>query len=326
MKLTKTHQNFGHIIPSKKDHSQPNPRVGKAHTSTSLLNDFIYLEYDLGPNECNEINLDSTPGEGFYFIHCWKGNLNLTIGGGEEKTILPFQSAIVFDENSDGVALNLSKKSAYQFCVIGFSKPSFETPDVTNSFYYKFKSSFCKYMPRDTGVFISRPYLKLIEKINALSRTSKKNLASELVMEGLIYQVLGLKMEQFLNTVNSGNLDYGSLSLGEMEKIQEISEFIRQNPALEYNVDFLCRETSLSPSKLQEGFKKMYNRTVIDFIRNIRLEKSLELINTTDLNISEIVYSIGLTSRSYFSKIFKNKYSFSPKNFRELTRTNALSS
>lgn len=324
MKSTNKSQNSNSIVHP--NHAQRDSKFGEAHTSTSVLNDFFYLEYELGPDECNEINLNISPEEGFYFIYCWKGNLGLTIGGGEPETILPFQSAIVYDKNSEGVELNFSEKGSYQFCVIGFSKPIYETPQVKNSFYYKFKNSFCKYLPDDTDIFISRPYLKLLEKINSLSRMSKKNLASELVMEGLIYQILGLKIEQFLNTINSGNLDYGSLSMREMEKIQEISEFIRQNPALEYTVEFLCRETGLSPSKLQEGFKKMYNRTVIDFIRNIRLEKSLELINTTDLNISEIVYSIGLTSRSYFSKIFKNKYSFSPKNFRELTRTNAFSS
>lgn len=35
------------------------------------------------------------------------------------------------------------------------------------------------------------------------------------------------------------------------------------------------------------------------------------------VNISEIVYSIGLTSRSYFSKIFKEKYNCSPKYYQE---------
>ena len=73
--------------------------------------------------------------------------------------------------------------------------------------------------------------------------------------------------------------------------------------------------SGLSPFKLQEGFKTTHGRTVADFIRNVRLEKAEELIKTTDLNISEIVYTIGLSSSSYFSKIFKLKYNCSPKDY-----------
>ncbi|GAA0872142.1 hypothetical protein GCM10009117_12890 [Gangjinia marincola] len=59
----------------------------------------------------------------------------------------------------------------------------------------------------------------------------------------------------------------------------------------------------------------MHNRTVADYVRNVRLDKAEELMRTTDLNISEIVYSVGLTSRSYFCKIFKQKYKCSPKQY-----------
>lgn len=48
-----------------------------------------------------------------------------------------------------------------------------------------------------------------------------------------------------------------------------------------------------------------------------RKKKNLaeKLIKTTDLNISQIVYTIGLSSRSYFSKIFKEKYKCSPREY-----------
>ena len=48
------------------------------------------------------------------------------------------------------------------------------------------------------------------------------------------------------------------------------------------------------------------------FIVEKRLEKAAQLLEQGNLNISEIVYSIGFTSRSYFSKIFKNRYGVSP--------------
>jgi AraC family transcriptional regulator, transcriptional activator for feuABC-ybbA operon len=80
----------------------------------------------------------------------------------------------------------------------------------------------------------------------------------------------------------------------------------------------------MSPCKLQEGFKMLHDRTVSDFIRNVRLEKAEELISHSDLNISEIVYSIGFTSRSYFAKIFKEKFHCSPKTYQNNKRKVAV--
>ena len=66
---------------------------------------------------------------------------------------------------------------------------------------------------------------------------------------------------------------------------------------------------------------EMPNRGVVlvgtEYIRYTRLEAARDLIRTTDLNISQIVYTIGFSSRSYFSKIFKNKYGITPSEFKE---------
>jgi AraC-like DNA-binding protein len=57
----------------------------------------------------------------------------------------------------------------------------------------------------------------------------------------------------------------------------------------------------------------------------VRVEKGEELIKTSDMNISQIVYSVGFSSRSYFSKIFRQKYNCSPKEYKEKQQSMALS-
>lgn len=69
----------------------------------------------------------------------------------------------------------------------------------------------------------------------------------------------------------------------------------------------------------------MEGTTVTNFIRNERLILAEELIQTSDMNISEIVYSIGFTSRSYFSKIFRNKFNCTPKAYLMNIRNVSLS-
>ncbi|WP_051285069.1 helix-turn-helix domain-containing protein [Aequorivita capsosiphonis] len=282
-------------------------------------NGFCYQEYSINTKLQEHIKISQISKEGFYFIYCWKGVLSIKANATAE-VILPFQSAIVYNKSSDDVLIGLDQHSVNQFCVISFGKPKEKALTAKNLFYDKFKNSYCSQVTKSNYIYIGRPYLKLLEKINSLSRMSKDDVACELIMQGLILQILGLKMEQVLNAFSNEHQDYGVLTQTEINRVQTVSDFIRENPSLNYSIEFLCSETRLSPAKLQEGFKKIHDRTVIDYIRNVRLEKAMELIKTTDLNISEIVYSIGLTSRSYFSKIFKNKYKCCPKSFQEQIR------
>lgn len=102
------------------------------------------------------------------------------------------------------------------------------------------------------------------------------------------------------------------LRKSELSAVHEAASYISTNLNQLPSVEQLARQVYLSASKLQEGFKLVHKCTVNDYIVNKRLEKSFSLLNETDMHIGEVVLEIGLSSRSYFSKIFKEKYKVSP--------------
>ena len=58
--------------------------------------------------------------------------------------------------------------------------------------------------------------------------------------------------------------------------------------------------------------------TVNDYIKEYRLKRALTMLTSEDKNVSEVVYALGLSSRSYFSKIFKEKYGIPPSSLRKV--------
>ncbi|HET8804592.1 MAG TPA: AraC family transcriptional regulator, partial [Aequorivita sp.] len=108
----------------------------------------------------------------------------------------------------------------------------------------------------------------------------------------------------------------------ELKQINHISSLIETNISDVPTVENLAREAGLNVNKLQEGFKKLYGTTVNNYLQKKRLDAAYNLLTKTDLSISEIVIAIGLSSKSYFSKIFKEKYAISPSEFRKKQRTN----
>lgn len=295
-------------------------KLAQNTSAKKFQNGISYDEFSIITELNQNIIVNQSKTEGLYFIYCKKGRLSINTTSSKE-VILPFQSALIFKEDATDLIFNLREKTNNQFCVISLVKSNENQSSAQKLFYNRIKDTFRSQVSKSLNIYVGPPYLELLENIDNVCKMSKNDVSCELIMEGQILQILGLKMQQVKESLSMEGKEYDFFSELEMERLHSVSEYIRENPGLDYSVESICRRTGLSPAKLQEGFKKIHDRTLIDFIRNVRLEKSLEMIKTTDLNISEIVYSIGLTSRSYFSKIFKNKYKFSPKVFKERYRT-----
>lgn len=77
-------------------------------------------------------------------------------------------------------------------------------------------------------------------------------------------------------------------------------------------VEELAQLNNQSLSTFKREFKKIYKVSPATFLRQKKLDKALELLNSTDLRATEIAYECGFTNVSHFSKTFKNHYGVSP--------------
>jgi len=158
--------------------------------------------------------------------------------------------------------------------------------------------------------------LKIADKISELRNLKTKGMIRILKIEAIVYEILSLHIQSHNQTINAVKTP-DSLLKSELRIIRKLSKKIIANPSINYDLKSMSAESGLSQLKLQDGFKFLYNRTVTDYIRHIRLEMARDLLRNSELNISQVVYSIGFTSRSYFSKIFKEKFDVTPHEFKK---------
>lgn len=100
------------------------------------------------------------------------------------------------------------------------------------------------------------------------------------------------------------------------DRLEEVRERLIQDVGLALNLGQLVRETGLNRNKLTYGFKEMFGVTMSEFCRQHRFKQAYELLNETDMNISEIAYIAGYSNVANFSNAFKRYYGFSPKHSR----------
>lgn len=160
--------------------------------------------------------------------------------------------------------------------------------------------------------------LKMADWVKKLKSTKNNSMLKILQLEGLVYQILFNHINEH-DKVLKDKYPKTNLLKKELKSIKKLSEKIIKNISKEYTLSELSLETGLSQAKLQEGFKLLFGKTVTEYIRHVRLETARDLIKNSELNISEVVYSIGFSSRSYFSKIFKEKYDISPSQFKQVS-------
>lgn len=85
----------------------------------------------------------------------------------------------------------------------------------------------------------------------------------------------------------------------------------------ELNVEELGQNMGLSRTQLYRKVKSLTNYSPNEFLKIIRLKKSCTLLSSSELNITEVAYSVGFTSPSYFAKCFKEYYNESPSDYQK---------
>ncbi len=99
-----------------------------------------------------------------------------------------------------------------------------------------------------------------------------------------------------------------------LQKLVEVVEKRLDDPSL--GVVDLCREANLSNMQVNRNLKALTGETPSRFIRSIRLEKAMELLQTSDLNVSEVAYDVGFKDPAYFSRAFSEKFGQAPNTIR----------
>ncbi len=97
----------------------------------------------------------------------------------------------------------------------------------------------------------------------------------------------------------------------------QIDEYIRQNLANDLSVIKLCDVFDISRSKLYNISNKTYGIGISDYIRNLRIDTSKELLIDTQYSVKEISERVGFADVNYFIRLFKKKEGITPHIYRK---------
>jgi TolB-like protein/AraC-like DNA-binding protein len=100
---------------------------------------------------------------------------------------------------------------------------------------------------------------------------------------------------------------------GENEFLNRLTAITEANLTnVKFGVSDLAREMGMSRSNLHRKLKSASGLSISQFMRKIRLERAMEMLEHTSLTISDIAFESGFHSVTYFTKCFHDFYGYSP--------------
>lgn len=104
------------------------------------------------------------------------------------------------------------------------------------------------------------------------------------------------------------------------EWAKELKSLIQDQ--IDTNLTLSLREVSKSlhvhPAYLSREFSKYFDDLSFgDYIRKLRIEKAIQLLNDPKYTLSEIAYLTGFSDQSHFTRIFKKHTGKSPSSFKK---------
>ena len=95
-------------------------------------------------------------------------------------------------------------------------------------------------------------------------------------------------------------------------------DFMLDHPEATHTVDSLADVAIMSRSIFAERFRATFGSTPINFLHDVRLRRGAELLRRTgETSIEQVAHRVGFSSRSHFSRTFKDHFGISPAAFRE---------
>ena len=249
------------------------------------------------------------------FIFCSEGRVNHAFEENKDiHTINTYQNVIVASSGNKGHILYFKANESVQVISLEIIRDQFNKRENYN--YHDLnpalKELFEDEEAKNLFFYQGNYSIQEADIVESITTKNHTGFLRNILLEGKALEMLSKQIAQY-------NDDQGGestiLRRSDVEKVKRTVELIHQDLTKNYSVDHLAKEVGTNVNKLQEGFRYMFNLTVNKYIQQVKLEASREMLANSDYNISQIVNLIGLNNRSYFSKIFKEKYGVSPKFF-----------
>ncbi|REH01220.1 helix-turn-helix domain-containing protein [Flavobacterium aquicola] len=156
------------------------------------------------------------------------------------------------------------------------------------------------------SINISNPDLKfLMYKI--FKETKVDDTAAQLSIQTLLLETLA-KMLRANQTKSNKKPTW----------VSEVNMILNDQFLDNLSLEYLSKTLDIHPVHLSRDFSKYFNSSLGEYIRKLKVQKSLQLISEKSLDLTSIAFECGFSDQSHFTRCFKEINGINPSEYRKI--------
>lgn len=167
-----------------------------------------------------------------------------------------------------------------------------------------------KKIPSQFLTFNSDKYKRIFSDLYKFYSSENNN--NELMIYSLL---LNLIYQIQINSLKISDTENPNQTVSNNYIIEKAIAYIDNNYNRNLTLEEIAQHVSFSPVYFHNKFKSATGKTPHEYITQKRIAKATNLLITSNLTISEIAYSCGFSSQSYFNYAFKKQLDVTPKTY-----------
>lgn len=136
-------------------------------------------------------------------------------------------------------------------------------------------------------------------------------------------QMVKIKLEEFLISLVRSRQKYSLPQIRtksfESNTLADIHAYITEHYTENILLDNICLLFGTNKTSLCRDFKKEYGITVINYIKDLKIEAAKKLLKNKKTSVTEISAKLGFGSIHYFCRFFKKETGYSPNEYAKLS-------
>jgi AraC family transcriptional regulator len=164
---------------------------------------------------------------------------------------------------------------------------------------------------RDISAFTDAALSSLMERV--LEELMRKQ-ASPLFLQGIAQAIAIHLARNYAETTTES--PSGSPSLPGF-KLRQITDWMAQNVAEEFNLDRLATQAGLSKFYFNRLFKSALGVSPSRYHMTLRMDEAKRLLRETKMNIVSVGLEVGYANPSHFAQLFRRETGLSPSDYRQ---------
>jgi transcriptional regulator GlxA family with amidase domain len=99
-------------------------------------------------------------------------------------------------------------------------------------------------------------------------------------------------------------------------RVQKVVHLIQKDLSQRFTLSEMAQAVNLSPAHLRALFRSEIGMTPVQYQKKLRLLEARRLLESTFLNVQEVMVRVGLSDDSHFVRDFKKLYGHTPAQYR----------